>query len=104
MAEYALGVRTLGDAFFLRNRALAMLEEAAGEDCSLVMITNRGQKVYPDGLPETFCVDHWRCRFQPKAPEAPMPRAATVALLERLDRAGVDADGDGRAGRRAHRS
>jgi|RhiMethySRZTD1v2_1073278.scaffolds.fasta_scaffold16286_9 NADH:quinone reductase (non-electrogenic) len=31
MAEHALGVRTLGDAFFLRNRALAMLEEAAGE-------------------------------------------------------------------------
>ena len=30
MPEYALGVRTLGDAFYLRNRALAMLEEAAG--------------------------------------------------------------------------
>jgi NADH dehydrogenase len=26
MAEHALGVRTLGDAFYLRNRALAMLE------------------------------------------------------------------------------
>ena len=31
MAEHALGVRTLGDAFFLRNRALAALEEAANE-------------------------------------------------------------------------
>jgi len=31
MAEYALGVRNLGDAFYLRNRALAMLEEAANE-------------------------------------------------------------------------
>jgi NADH dehydrogenase len=31
MADHALGVRTLGDAFFLRNRALAMLEEAASE-------------------------------------------------------------------------
>lgn len=29
----------------------------------LKMITNRGVKVYPDGLPETFCTDHWRCRF-----------------------------------------
>ena len=27
------------------------------------MITNRGVKVYPDGMPETFCTDHWRCRF-----------------------------------------
>ena len=29
----------------------------------LEMITNRGVKVYPNGLPETFCTDHWRCRF-----------------------------------------
>ena len=28
MAEHALGIRTLGDAFYLRNRALDMLEEA----------------------------------------------------------------------------
>jgi NADH dehydrogenase len=31
MAEHAVGVRTLGDAFYLRNRALSMLEEAANE-------------------------------------------------------------------------
>ena len=31
MADYALGVRGLGDAFYLRNRALSMLEEAAHE-------------------------------------------------------------------------
>jgi NADH dehydrogenase len=31
MADHALGVRTLGDAFYLRNRALSMLEEAASE-------------------------------------------------------------------------
>ena len=30
---------------------------------TLSMITNRGVKVYPDGLEETFCTDHWRCRF-----------------------------------------
>ena len=31
----------------------------------LSMITNRGIKVWPDGFPETFCTDHWRCRFKP---------------------------------------
>lgn len=31
----------------------------------LNMITNRGIKVYPDGFKETFCTDHWRCRFKP---------------------------------------
>ncbi|RSK29122.1 NADP-dependent isocitrate dehydrogenase [Bacillus sp. HMF5848] len=30
---------------------------------ALQVITNRGVKVYPDGFPETFCTDHWRCRF-----------------------------------------
>jgi len=28
------------------------------------MITNRGIKVWPEGFPETFCTDHWRCRFK----------------------------------------
>ncbi len=29
----------------------------------LKMITNRGVKVYPEGRKETYCTDHWRCRF-----------------------------------------
>ncbi len=32
----------------------------------LKLITNRGVKVYPEGMPETFKTDHWRCRFVPK--------------------------------------
>lgn len=32
----------------------------------LSMITNRGIKVWPDGFQETFCTDHWRCRFKPQ--------------------------------------
>ena len=31
MAEHAIGVRSLGDAFYLRNRALSMLEEAVNQ-------------------------------------------------------------------------
>ena len=31
---------------------------------SLTMITNRGIKVWPEGFKETFCTDHWRCRFK----------------------------------------
>lgn len=30
---------------------------------NLTMITNRGVKVWPKGYEETFCTDHWRCRF-----------------------------------------
>ncbi len=29
-------------------------------------ISNRGTKVWPEGQPETFCTDHWRCRFDSK--------------------------------------
>jgi isocitrate dehydrogenase len=30
----------------------------------LTMITNRGVKVWPNGMRETFCTDHWRCRYK----------------------------------------
>ena len=33
-------------------------------DLKLTMITNRGVKVWPEGFEETFCTDHWRCRFE----------------------------------------
>lgn len=33
-------------------------------DVKLSMITNRGIKVWPEGFSETFCTDHWRCRFK----------------------------------------
>lgn len=29
----------------------------------LKMITNRGVRVWPQGQPETFCIEQWRCRF-----------------------------------------
>ena len=35
------------------------------DQVKLSMITNRGIKVWPEGFSETFCTDHWRCRFKP---------------------------------------
>ncbi|MGC8471179.1 MAG: NADP-dependent isocitrate dehydrogenase [Acidimicrobiales bacterium] len=69
--------------------ALAKSLEDVAEPLELVMITNRGQKVYPGGLAETFCVDHWRCRFQGRHPERPLPYEEVVALLGRLVTAGL---------------
>ncbi|KAA9036325.1 NADP-dependent isocitrate dehydrogenase [Ginsengibacter hankyongi] len=40
-----------------------LLKKMELEELKLTMITNRGIKVYPEGFPETFCTDHWRCRF-----------------------------------------
>jgi len=39
------------------------LQTLNGQLLQLKMITNRGTKVWPNGFPETFCTDHWRCRF-----------------------------------------
>ncbi len=41
------------------------LKTIESDKAELKLITNRGIKVYPDGFPETFCTDHWRCRFMP---------------------------------------
>ncbi|MEM6674093.1 MAG: NADP-dependent isocitrate dehydrogenase [Planctomycetota bacterium] len=65
------------------------LAPTAGDDFELVMITNRGQKVWPGGVPETLCTDHWRCRFQ--APGGtPVTGRQLVDLLGRIVDAGFD--------------
>lgn len=57
---------------------------------TLAMITNRGVKVWPAGQAETFCTDHWRCRFM--ADTGIAANGAMVAqLLARLARGGIDA-------------
>ena len=54
------------------------------------MITNRGVKVWPQGFPETFCTDHWRCRFVAKEDGGTIGHEVIVELLSRLTRAGID--------------
>ena len=39
------------------------LKKANGEGLALIMLSNRGVKVWPDGFSETFCTDSFRCRF-----------------------------------------
>jgi len=51
------------------------------EAVQLSMITNRGIKVYPDGFPETFCTDHWRCRFMANAGRS-MQKEHILRLLQ----------------------
>ncbi|MEN9939442.1 MAG: hypothetical protein RIR61_249 [Bacteroidota bacterium] len=70
--------------------ALAPLIQAINrEDSALSMITNRGIKVWPDGFPETFCTDHWRCRFKNPAGGL-MPKERIVELLEDAEAHGID--------------
>jgi isocitrate dehydrogenase len=51
------------------------------------MITNRGVKVWPQGQPDTFCTDHWRCRY---LASDPIGHADILALMHRLCQAEID--------------
>lgn len=55
----------------------------------LTMITNRGIKVWPEGFRETFCTDHWRCRFKPKAGNK-IEKENIPALLANAIASGID--------------
>lgn len=56
---------------------------------SLSMITNRGIKVWPEGFEETFCTDHWRCRYKPSA-GGNIAKQDIISLLEKAEAAGID--------------
>jgi len=56
----------------------------------LKMITNRGVMVWPEGRPETFCTDHWRCRVVAAEGHTMHPRLIAEALLA-LEAHGLDA-------------
>jgi isocitrate dehydrogenase len=47
------------------NELAKKVKKIEQKGIKLSMITNRGIKVWPDGFEETFCTDHWRCRFKP---------------------------------------
>lgn len=47
------------------NELAEKVKQINTTEVQLSMITNRGIKVFPDGFRETFCTDHWRCRFKP---------------------------------------
>lgn len=59
-------------------------------DLKLTMIGNRGVRVWPDSIPETFCVDSWRCRFASTKKGMPVTHEQLAALLQRLAEAKVD--------------
>lgn len=62
------------------NELAEQISKIQHHGVKLTMITNRGIKVWPDGFKETFCTDHWRCRFKPEAGYS-MQKADIISLL-----------------------
>ncbi len=65
------------------------LQPIASPGFKLMMMTSRGLKIWPDGMPETMRLDECRCRFL--SPDgAPVLHAQIVELLGRIAAAGLD--------------
>lgn len=67
------------------------LESLTNGILKLKMITNRGVKVYPEGQPETFLTDHFRCRFiSTEGNGKPIQHSQIIQALSKLNEAGID--------------
>ena len=62
------------------NKLALKLQNIQLDDIALNMITNRGIKVWPNGFSETFCTDHWRCRFT-STEKGTMQKSQIIELL-----------------------
>ncbi len=67
-----------------------ILKKVTSEELKLLLISNRGVKVWPDGFPETFCTDHWRCRYTMAFEGSGIKNADIIKLLTSIDDAGFD--------------
>lgn len=65
------------------------IQQLDSNGLNLSMITNRGIKVWPDGFQETFCTDHWRCRFKPTE-ERLITKTQIVELLQHSIEKNID--------------
>ena len=68
----------------------AGLSTLSGDGLKLTMISNRGVRVWPGGHAETFCSDHWRCRFLPDAEGGNVSHQQIISLLGRVAGEGYD--------------
>lgn len=65
------------------------LRSVDADGVKMQLITNRGVKVYPDGMKETFCSDHWRVRFF-NADQSPITHGQVLDILKQVEGLGFD--------------
>ena len=66
------------------------VSKLSGDGTKLTMMSNRGVKVWPGGHAETFCSDHWRCRFLSTNDDGSVSHEQVISLLTRIAGAGFD--------------
>lgn len=71
------------------NELADKVKKIESNGIKLTMITNRGIKVWPDGFKETFCTDHWRCRFKPLE-NAGISKSDIIEILKNAHNENID--------------
>lgn len=89
-AKTLIGVDIFIDAADAKANDLGARLGDVARDLRIAAIMNRGTKVWPHGMAETFCTDHWRCRFKSKDKDGQIGHAQIAALLGRVADAGFD--------------
>ncbi len=84
----------LGVDVFLYHRGalndfLAKISHINIGNLRLKLITNRGAKVWPEGQPETFCIEQWRCRYAVDEGRG-CSQGEVIQVLHALDRIGIE--------------
>jgi isocitrate dehydrogenase len=65
----------------------AVLQKSLADGLKLIMMSNRGTKVWPDGFPDTICTDVYRCRYQK---DGEVNAALVADQIARIEAAGLD--------------
>jgi isocitrate dehydrogenase len=88
--------KLVGFDLFLDNDSMrpeqiaGVLKNLDNEKIYLAFISNRGLKVWPDGLPESFCTSHWRCRFKSRDLTVEIPASEVWEGIRKATEAGLD--------------
>lgn len=85
-----IGVDIFIDSHETMEKVHKSLENLNGDDFVLTMISNRGVRVWPEKMPETSCIDSWRCRFMSPSKGKPVSHQQIVALLKKMAEKGID--------------
>ena len=78
---------------YSQDTAESLIKFATGRQWSplaLHMISNRGVRVWPEGHPETFCVDQWRLRFMHKDKTTHATYGDIIKTLQEVHDTGYD--------------
>lgn len=81
------------DVYFDSHESVEVIQTKLSKlsgDLKLTMIGNRGAKLWPNTMAETFCIDSWRCRFMSPTKGESISHAQIAALLQRLAEAKLD--------------